>query len=213
MTKYIYADILRKEIERRKELLENGTGHPKVMERVEGAIKAYNSILAFIDSLQQDQTDDVCSVIKEYYSKELPFEDEKTKAAYYFFSAGRSFELKKIEEERVKHITDLLDNYQKGKKVGYKEAISKLKEGKIECSPVIKELIDKLFGIGNTFNFGFGPKDFLQEQLKVDLDEETLSKEFHTIQDKCFNQGIEGWQREKLIARHFYELGKASKED
>ena len=40
-----------------------------------------------------------------------------------------------------------------------------------------------------------------------ELSEETLIEEFHTIKNKCFNEGIEGWQREKLIARHFYELG------
>lgn len=55
MKKYIDANILRKEIERRKKLLENGTGHPEVMKRVEGVIKAYNSILTLIDSLQQEQ--------------------------------------------------------------------------------------------------------------------------------------------------------------
>lgn len=55
MNKYIDADILRKEIERRKELLENGTAHPEVMKRVEGVISAYNSILSFITSHQQEQ--------------------------------------------------------------------------------------------------------------------------------------------------------------
>ena len=40
-----------------------------------------------------------------------------------------------------------------------------------------------------------------------ELSEETLIEEFHTIKNKCFDEGIEGWQREKLIARHFYELG------
>ena len=40
-----------------------------------------------------------------------------------------------------------------------------------------------------------------------ELSEETLIEEFHTIKNKCLNEGIEGWQREKLIARHFYELG------
>ena len=46
-----------------------------------------------------------------------------------------------------------------------------------------------------------------QEQPEVKLNEETLREEFHTIDRRCFNEGIEGWQREKLIARHFYELG------
>ena len=53
--KCIDADKLIAEIEKRKELLENGTGHPEVMKRVEGVIKAYNSILSFITSLQQEQ--------------------------------------------------------------------------------------------------------------------------------------------------------------
>ena len=53
-----------------------------------------------------------------------------------------------------------------------------------------------------------------QEQPEVDLSEETIAKEFHIINDRCFNEGIEGWQKEKLIARHFYELGlNARKEE
>lgn len=40
-----------------------------------------------------------------------------------------------------------------------------------------------------------------------ELNEETITNEFRIIRDKCFNEGIEGWQREKLIARHFYNLG------
>lgn len=55
MSKYIDAEKLKAEIERRKELLENGTAHPEVMKRVEGALKVYNSILDFITSLQQEQ--------------------------------------------------------------------------------------------------------------------------------------------------------------
>lgn len=46
-----------------------------------------------------------------------------------------------------------------------------------------------------------------QEQQEEELNEETITNEFRIIGDKCFNEGIEGWQREKLIARHFYELG------
>ena len=72
--------------------------------------------------------------------------------------------MREYEEEREKHITDLLDNFQKGMNAGYEKAISELKDGKVECSPVMKEFIDKLFAIGNAFNFGFGPKDIKQEQ-------------------------------------------------
>ena len=52
-----------------------------------------------------------------------------------------------------------------------------------------------------------------QEQLEVDLSEETITKEFHIISDRCFNEGVEGWQKEKLIARHFYELGLNAKKE
>lgn len=53
-----------------------------------------------------------------------------------------------------------------------------------------------------------------QKQPEVKLNEEIIINEFHAIRDKCFNEGIEGFQREKLIARHFYELGlKAKKEE
>ena len=52
-----------------------------------------------------------------------------------------------------------------------------------------------------------------QEQLEVDLSEETITKEFHIISDRGFNEGVEGWQKEKLIARHFYELGLNAKKE
>jgi len=51
------------------------------------------------------------------------------------------------------------------------------------------------------------------EQPGVDLSEETITREFHTINDRCFNEGIEGWQKEKLIARHFYELGRNARKE
>lgn len=53
--KYIDADRLRAEIERRLSLLEGGTSHPEVVKRVEGVINGYNSILSLITSLQQEQ--------------------------------------------------------------------------------------------------------------------------------------------------------------
>lgn len=160
-------------------------------------------LLAIIDSLQQEHPNDVCAEIKEYYGEELAFEDERTKAAYHFFSAGKAFELMEYEEERKKHITDLLDNFQKGMNAGYEKAISELKEGKVECSPVMKELIDKLFWIGNTFNFGFGPKNIQLEQSKVDLEKEIknyLATECEPSVSKT--------------ARHFFNLGlNARKEE
>ena len=132
---------------------------------------AIDCILNIIDFLQQERPNDVGAEMKEYYGEEIPFEDERTKAAYHFFSAGRSFELKNIEEDYKEHITHLIENFRNGIKAGYKRAITELKEGKIECNPVIKEFIDKLFNIGNKNNFGFGPKDFLQEgSTEVDLE-------------------------------------------
>ena len=46
-----------------------------------------------------------------------------------------------------------------------------------------------------------------KEQQEEELNEETIINEFRIIGDKCFNEGIKGWQREKLIARHFAEWG------
>lgn len=40
------------EIEGRLSLLEGSTGHPEVVKRVEGAIKAYKGILSFLDTLE-----------------------------------------------------------------------------------------------------------------------------------------------------------------
>jgi len=67
MSKYIDSEKLITEIKRRIELLENGTGHPEVMKRVEGVMSAYNSILRFIDSHQQEQLED--EIKREWYNK------------------------------------------------------------------------------------------------------------------------------------------------
>ena len=66
--------------------------------------------------VKQEQPKDVSSEIAGYFGEDLPFEDERTKAAYHFFSQGRVFELKEIEEERKRHIKSLIDNYEKGMK-------------------------------------------------------------------------------------------------
>ena len=79
-----------------------------------------------------------------------------------------------------------------------------------------KELLKSGGSIGREFLFGIGAgyadiikivTSLQQEQPEVDLSEENITKEFHIINDRCFNEGIVGWQKEKLIARHFYELG------
>lgn len=201
--KYIDADRLNADLDKWVEAMADAEGD--YSDGVRFAIQHFIFLLA---SLQQEQPNDVCAEIKEYYGEELAFEDERTKAAYHFFSAGKAFELREYEEERKKHITDLLDNFQKGMNAGYEKAISELKEGKVECSPVMKELIDKLFGIGNTFNFGFGPKTLLQqEQPEVDIVTEYDEQfDFDPVYRKLVNRnaGI-------AIARHFYELGKNSK--
>ena len=73
-------------------------------------------------------------------------------------------------------------------------------KGKIDACKDIQEFIDSI--------------QQAQAQAEADLSEETLREEFHTIDRMCFDEGISGWsgwQREKLIARHFYELGRTRK--
>lgn len=85
-----------------------------------------------------------------------------------------------------------------------------LKEEKIECSPVIKEFISKFFEVGRAYNFGFGPKDFLQEQSEVDLEKEY--KEY--VEDDPVFSKLTNRNVGLAIARHFYELGlNARKEE
>jgi len=43
-----------------------------------------------------------------------------------------------------------------------------------------------------------------------ELDDDSLRVEFKKIDHQCFEEGVVGWQKEKLIARHFYELGRQS---
>ena len=54
----------------------------------------------------------------------------------------------------------------------------------------------------------------LDEPVCEELGNETIRIEFKKIEHQCFEEGIVGWQKEKLIARHFYELGlNARKEE
>ncbi|MBO7734329.1 MAG: hypothetical protein J6S67_17320 [Methanobrevibacter sp.] len=46
--------LIKQEIEKRINLLQNGDADPEVMKRVEGVLLAYNSILEFIDSLPEE---------------------------------------------------------------------------------------------------------------------------------------------------------------
>lgn len=180
------------------------------------AQEAFRKNKKFGQPLQQEQPNDVRAEIEEYYGEDLAFDDERTKAAYHFFSAGKAFELREYEKEREKHITDLLDNFQKGMKAGYEKAISELKEGKVECSSVMKEFIDKLFANGNAFNFGFGPKDFKQEQPEVDLEKE-IDMEWAKCEPIDEGMGLESAnivnEQFDSIARHFYELGLIARKE
>lgn len=190
--KYIDAELLRKEIETLKdEYTDIAIDSQRRWVNANFVIDDLERLQSQIDSLQQEQPNDIRTEIEEYYGEDLALEDERTKAAYHFFSAGKAFELREYEEEREKHITDLLDNFQKGMNAGYEKAISELKEGKVECSPVMKELIDKLFGIGNTFNFGFGPKNIQQEQLPGIEEHGIPGKDFIPVEwvDACEKYG------------------------
>ena len=148
--------------------------------------------------VKQEQPKDVSSEIAGYFGEDLPFEDERTKAAYHFFSQGRVFELKEIEEERKRHIKSLIDNYEKGMKAGYEKAI---KDGKLECSPVMEQFIGKLFEIGS----GFGPTNFQQELPEVDFEIEYAKFSNDPEADFAFPIDLADY---KDFARHFFELGR-----
>lgn len=66
MNEYINANELKIELNNRIELLENGDAHPEVMKRVEGTIKGYRAALSIIDSLQQEQPEDIVTVAKAF---------------------------------------------------------------------------------------------------------------------------------------------------
>lgn len=59
MEQYISKAALVAEIEGRLSLLEGSTGHPEVVKRVEGVIKAYKSILSFLDTLEAKEVKEV----------------------------------------------------------------------------------------------------------------------------------------------------------
>lgn len=216
--KYIDAELLRKEIETLKDRYTDIAIDSQMgWVNANFVIDDLERLQSQIDFLQQEQPNDVRAEIKEYYGEDLAFEDERAKAAYHFFSSGKAFELREYEEERKRHITDLLDAAQKGMKAGYEKAISELKEGKVECSPIMKELIDKLFGIGNTFNFGFGPKNIQQEQPETDLDADiemewdSFNKHLNESGEKSEHVVWLNWNSFADVARYFYELGLKAK--
>ena len=74
----IEKEIIRKEIERRKKLLKNGSGHPEVMKRVEGVISAYDSILVFLDSLPKQP-------VIDHHEIEVEFRGEKVTVSREFY--------------------------------------------------------------------------------------------------------------------------------
>ncbi len=54
----------------------------------------------------------------------------------------------------------------------------------------------------------------IEQPACEELEDDSLRVEFKKIDHQCFEEGVVGWQKEKLIARHFYELGlNARKEE
>ena len=51
----------------------------------------------------------------------------------------------------------------------------------------------------------------IEQPVCEGLEDETLRVEFKKIEHQCFEDGIFGWEKEKLIARHFYDLGRQGK--
>lgn len=103
MEQYISKAALVAEIEGRLSLLEGSTGHPEVVKRVEGVIKAYKSILSFLDTLEV---------------KEVDLENETQKILdKHFFYPEEDDELKetpKLARYIAKHFFQLGLNTQKG---------------------------------------------------------------------------------------------------
>ena len=75
MSKYIDAEKLKTELNKRIELLENGDAHSEVMKRVEGVIQGYKATLSIIGSLQQDQ--DLIIINKKDWKAQEQFQKNK----------------------------------------------------------------------------------------------------------------------------------------
>ena len=69
--------------------------------------------------------------------------------------------------KREEYYQEVLRRYNRIKNgiTDYKKALTELKEGKIEYSPIMKEFIDKFLNLGNTFNYGFGPNIQQEKQM------------------------------------------------
>lgn len=72
------------EIEGRLSLLEGSTGHPEVVKRVEGVIKAYKSILSFLETLEVKEVDLENEITRVSKNKYFDFTDWKSVARHFF---------------------------------------------------------------------------------------------------------------------------------
>ena len=221
MTKYINAEKLKAKIHR----LESEGYYSSVSERCVGFYDALDVLKDFIDSLQQVQPNDICAKIKEYYGEELPFDDERTKAAYHFFSAGKAFELREYEEERGKHITDLLSSFRKGMNAGYEKALSELKYEQSDKTINLKGINyreipaktnDKICkdcdyfldnGICDLDEGCPCEENSILERVEQEQPEVDIKKELHAYicSDEYINAREDG---SLLIASHFFELAR-----
>jgi len=78
MNKYIDADLLRKEIERRIGIKENLSQRPEMSdmkESLQDIIGAYQSLKSFITSLQQEQPE--ADLEREIIKYKVPFSDDR----------------------------------------------------------------------------------------------------------------------------------------
>ena len=207
MTKYIDADKLIVEIKRRIELLENGTGHPEVMKRVEGVLKGYNSLLSFIDSLQQEAEEE-----------QRKRNDEMQKISIEY----RDSVIKHIEAKRV------LPSFRGQLLHDFKNELNTMKQIlNIQMWPqnqyAIFEKVALAFAAWGGYHFH--PKESLKkderqkEQPEVDLEREI--EKYCRIYYNCkYPDQIQNEKCSPVMphiveaARHFYELGlKERKEE
>lgn len=118
--------------------------------------------------------------------------------------------LRKEVEWRLNYIETATGDYAEGRRCELRYLLSIIdvprqeqpddicKEGKVECSHIMKEFLNNFIEIGNTFNFGFGPKDIHQEQPEIDL-------------EKASRNVYESWMGGTMddVRRDMVELGKA----
>lgn len=125
-------DKIKAELELRVKRLERANAHPEVIKRVEGSIKAYKSMIEFIDSMEDEPMEEDLNKEIQRFSMNLAEQENGGEWLHDIMKTARHFAEWQKQQMEKKHSIEIasncMRNYEEGKAAGYKRGCKETKE-------------------------------------------------------------------------------------